>query len=85
MIVAPTWGCSCTMKRYLVFTFYAGRPLGGFRDFLDGFDSVEEALENLHKERTRFFQIVDGYTHEVVKEGLTWFKDFSPEQFEKAG
>ena len=35
------------MKKYLVFTYYVGRPLGGAKDFLDAFDSIEEALENI--------------------------------------
>ena len=69
------------VKKYLLFTYYAGRPLGGARDFLDSFDSVEEALENLLDERTRYYQIVDRDTMKTVKEGLAWFRYFSPEEF----
>jgi hypothetical protein len=73
------------MKRYLVFTYYAGRPLGGVKDFLDGFDSVPEALENILDERQRYFQIVDRDTMRVVKEGLGMFKNYVPEAFKYEG
>ena len=69
------------MQRYLLFTFYVGRALGGINDFLDSFDTIEDALENLLKERDRYYQIVDAETMEVVKEGLTPYKDLSPECF----
>ena len=49
------------MHRYVVFTYYVGRALGGMNDFLDSFDSVDEALDNLLKERDRYFQIVQRY------------------------
>ena len=69
------------MERYLVFTYYLGRSLGGINDYLDCFSSVEEALDNLLKEKNRYYQIVDAETMEVVREGLTLYKDFSPECF----
>jgi len=69
------------MNRYLLFTYYAGRPLGGMKDFLDSFESVEEALENLLAEPTRYFQVLDTDTFKVIKEGLTIFKDCDPEAF----
>ena len=69
------------MERYLVFTYYIGRALGGINDFLDSFPSVEEALDNLLKEKNRYYQIVDAETMDVVKEGLTIYKDFTPECF----
>jgi len=72
-----------TMNRYLLFTYYVGRPLGGMKDFLDSFDSMAEALENLLPEPTRYFQIIDRETLETVKEGLTIFKDCNPESFSK--
>lgn len=71
------------MQRYLLFTYYVGRPLGGMKDFLDSFASVAEALENLWPEDTRYYQVVDGESLRVVKEGLTIFKDCGPEQFRK--
>ena len=71
------------MKRYLVFTYYVGRSCGGMKDLLDSFDSVAEALENLLSEPTRYFQIVDRETLEIVKEGLTMFKDCDPKFFSK--
>ena len=69
------------MHRYLVFTYYVGRALGGMNDYLDSFDSIDEALDNLLKERDRYFQIVDGETLEVIREGLTVYKNVSPECF----
>ena len=72
-----------TMRRYLVFTYYAGRPHGGFHDFLDSFSSVSEALENLLDEPQRFYQIVDRNTMKIVRQGLTEFKDYSPDEFQR--
>jgi hypothetical protein len=65
------------MKQYLVFTYYVGRSLGGMKDYLDAFDSMEEALDNLLPERNRYYQIVDRDSLCVIKEGLTRFKNFS--------
>jgi hypothetical protein len=69
------------MNRYLLFTYYAGRPSGGMKDFLDSFESVAEALDNLLPEPTRYFQIVDQETLAIVKEGLALFKDYDAEMF----
>ena len=69
------------MKKYLVFTYYVGRSLGGVKDFLDVFDSVEDALDNILVERNRYYQIVDGDSMKVVREGLSMFKNFVPEKF----
>lgn len=69
------------MKKFLVFTYYVGRPLGGVKDFLDAFDTVEEALENILDERERYYQIVDRTTMKTVKEGLARFKSFWPDGF----
>ncbi|MEO7676449.1 MAG: hypothetical protein ABIV39_06775 [Verrucomicrobiota bacterium] len=69
------------MKKYLVFTYYVGRSHGGLKDFLDVFDSVEEALDNILVERNRYYQIVDRETMKVVREGLSMFKNFVPEKF----
>lgn len=65
------------MKKYLLYTYYVGRPLGGARDFLDSFDTVEEALDNLLEEWTRYYQIVDRDTMQTVREGLARFKNFT--------
>jgi hypothetical protein len=69
------------VKRFLAFTFYAGHALGGAKDFLADFDSIDEALENILEEPTRYYQIVDSATMEVVKEGLARFKNFDPSEF----
>jgi hypothetical protein len=71
------------MNRYLLFTYYAGRSCGGMKDFLDSFESVAEALENLLPESTRYFQIVDRDTLKIVREGLAMFKDCDPDSFSK--
>lgn len=64
------------MKRYLLYTYYVGRPLGGAKDFLDAFDSIPECLDNILGERNRYYQIVDRDTMRVAKEGLAIFKNF---------
>jgi len=68
------------MKKYLVFTYYVGRSLGGMKDYLDSFDSVEEALENILSERNRYYQVVDAESMEVVKEGLSAYRYHFPEK-----
>ena len=68
------------VKKYLVFTYYVGRSLGGVKDYLDSFDSVQDALENILIERNRYYQVVDRDTMKTVKEGLSVFKNFAPEK-----
>ncbi len=70
------------MKKYLLFTYYVGRPLGGIKDYLDSFESIEEALDNILVERNRYYQIVDCDTMVPVKEGLALFKNFVPEKLD---
>jgi len=71
------------VKKYLVYTYYVGRPMGGAKDYLDAFESVAEALDNILEERARYYQIVDRETMEVVKEGLARFKNFPAQGFER--
>ena len=71
------------MRRYLVFTYYVDKPLGGFHDFLDSFSSVPDALDNLLEEPNRYFQIMDRNTMRIVKQGLTAFKDYDPKAFRR--
>jgi len=66
------------MKRYLVFSFRTGRARGGMQDFMDSFDTVEEALLNISDERNRFFQIVERASMRVVKEGWAMLKYYDP-------
>lgn len=68
------------MKRYLVFTYYVGRPLGGMKDYLDAFDSIPEALDNVLSERNRYYQIVDREAMRTVREGLSVYKNFVPDK-----
>ena len=67
------------MKRYLLYTYYVGRSFGGHKDYLDSFDSVSDALDNILCEPNRYYQVVDSQTMNVVKEGLAVFKNFVPE------
>ncbi len=71
------------MRRYLVFTYYAGHPLGGYHDFLDSFTTLPEALGNLLDEPTRYYQIVDRNTMRIVRQGLAAFKDYDASQFRR--
>jgi hypothetical protein len=71
------------VKLFLAFTYYAGHSLGGVKDFLADFDTVEEALENILEEPTRYYQIVNRETMEIVKEGLARFKNFDPREFKR--
>lgn len=73
------------MKKFLAFTYYAGRPLGGMKDFLADFDSIPEALENILNEPNRYFQIVDRDSQRIVREGLSMFKDYDPREFKREG
>ena len=71
------------MRRYLVFTYYVGHPLGGYHDFLDSFTNLPEALENLHDEPNRYYQVVDRNSMRIVRQGLTTFKDYDPSAFRR--
>lgn len=73
------------MKKYMVFTYYVGRSLGGAKDYLDDFDTVAECLDNILSEHNRYYQVVDRKTMKVVKEGLAIFKNFKLESFEQDG
>lgn len=78
-MVARKEGCHAgRVKKYMLFTYYVGRPMGGFKDYLDSFDTVEEALDNVLEEWTRYYQVVDSDTMETVREGLARFKSFTP-------
>ena len=70
------------MTKFLVFTYYAGRPLGGMSDYLDSFATVDEALENVLPEPERYFEIVDSDSMRIVREGLSQFKNFSESEFQ---
>jgi hypothetical protein len=73
------------MKRFMVFTYYAGRPLGGMKDYLDSFESQEEALDNILLEHGRYYQVVDRDSLQILREGLAVYKNFSPEHFSPEG
>ena len=65
------------MSKFLVFTYNAGRPLGGMSDYLDSFDSINEALENVLPEPERYFEIVHSGSMQIVREGLSQDKDLA--------
>ena len=69
--------------RFLLFTYYAHRPLGGVKDFVADFETVEDALDNIFDEPDHYYQVVDRDTMEVVKEGLAVFKRFDPALFQQ--
>lgn len=71
------------MSKFLVFTYYAGRPLGGMSDYLDRFSSVSDALESILPEPQRYYEIVDSESMCIVREGLALFKDFAETEFEQ--
>lgn len=71
------------LRRYLVFTYYAGRPLGGVHDFLGSFATQQAALDNLLDEPGRYYQIVERRTMRVVRQGLTAFKNYHPAAFRR--
>ena len=71
------------MSKFLVFTYYAGRPLGGMSDYLDSFDSINQALENVLPEPERYFEIVEANSMRIVREGLSQFKDFIEPELQK--
>ena len=60
------------MKRYLLFTFANYYPCGGFEDYIDVFDTIEDAhnywLNSPSNYRDTNCQIVDLKTLEIVKE-----------------
>jgi len=60
------------MKRYLLFTFSNYYPCGGFEDYIDIFDTIEEAYNywiNIPSiDRHCNCQIVDYQTLQIVQE-----------------
>jgi hypothetical protein len=73
------------VKKFLLFTYYSGRPLGGMKDFLADFDEIPEALDNILDEPNRYYQIVRGDTFRIIKEGLARFKNYDPREFQREG
>lgn len=60
------------MKRYLLFTFENYYPCGGFEDYIDIFDTIDDAynywLNRPLIDRDTNCQIVDLKTLKIVKE-----------------
>jgi hypothetical protein len=71
------------MSKFLVFTYYAGRPLGGMSDYLDSFDSINQALDNVLPEPERYYEIVEAGSMRIVREGLSQFKDLAEPELQQ--
>lgn len=60
------------MKKYLLFTFSNYYPCGGFEDYIESFDTIEDAYNtwlNIPSiDRDANCQIVDYTTLKIVKE-----------------
>lgn len=61
------------LKRYLVLAGYHYYPSGGWGDFVDSFETIDEAEAHAKKEAPRrerhWWHIVDSATGEIVREG----------------
>ena len=58
------------MKRYLLFAGYKYYPGGGWKDFENDYDTIEEAEnagEEFTKENYTWYQIIDTTTKEEIK------------------
>jgi hypothetical protein len=61
------------MKRYWLFYYDAYYPLGGMDDFIESFDSLEEAIDyskNLEiSPSDSYYQVFDSHINEIVSHG----------------
>lgn len=61
------------MKRYLIFAGDRFYPSGGWKDFKQSCETVEDALvcliDVLMNDGADWYQIIDSVTAEIVKEG----------------
>lgn len=58
------------MKRYLLFAGSWYYPGGGWNDFVESFDTLEEAMEHpdaIQEEYTNWYMIVDSTDGQIVK------------------
>ncbi len=58
------------MKRYLLFMGMHYYPFGGWKDFKDSFDTIEEAQQHFkdaNLDSIAWYQIVDTSTWEIVE------------------
>lgn len=54
------------MKRYLVFAYWAYYPIGGWHDFQDSFDTLEEARKFAESLQHDHIDVIDTQTGEEV-------------------
>lgn len=55
------------MKRFLLFTFDEYYPSGGWADFVDSFETIEEARTRATTRQRDEYQIVDGAHGTVIE------------------
>jgi hypothetical protein len=56
------------MKKYLLFNYSNYYPAGGFNDFENSFDTIEQAFDFWESEELYcLYQIIDKDTFEIVK------------------
>lgn len=55
------------MKKYIVFGYDQFYPLGGMMDFQDDFDTLEEALVYVKKDKWVYYDVVNRDTWEDVE------------------
>lgn len=56
------------MERYLLFAFDSYYPQGGWTDFINSFDSLDEAIQSGMMLERDYFQVVDIESGEMVYE-----------------
>ncbi len=60
------------MKRFLLFAWYQFYPEGGMNDFVNSYDTVEEAKADVSKyEKLDYAEIIDSTTGECVADWST--------------
>ena len=62
------------MKRYWLFQFDEYYPRGGINDFVESFDSIQDALECSKKVKNEFggesYHIFDSEKNEIIETGI---------------
>jgi hypothetical protein len=54
------------LKRFLLFTFAAYYPCGGWGDFEGDFDTAEEAIAAAKNDKPELYQVIDSETKKDV-------------------
>ncbi|GJL93068.1 hypothetical protein [Hyphococcus sp.] len=56
------------MKRYALFAYDAFYPAGGWGDFVNAFDTAEEAFKAATKTKREYSEVIDLHTGEEILE-----------------